>query len=428
MEKNIMVDMSATLIHHGHIRLLKKASKYGKVIVGLTSDNEVRAKKGYTPLLSFAQRKEILLAINYVNDVVEVPWFINDAILQKYNIDLLVHGDDNSNNISKEKLLLFPRTKGISSSQLYEGAVSCLFAKRNNEKIMYTPGPAVILPENILGLKPVFGRGDNEYKEIETFVLEKIKKLAGQDNIIRLQGSATLAIELAIKSFIYGRVLLVTIGHYSNRLKDIISKTKLAVDVEVVHYNEIDTINNKYDWLLTVYTETSHAFKIDIEKISLLSKKIGAKLFLDATGSIGLEDNHNVADVMAFSSCKGLFGLVGAGFVTFNNNLDKQDIDSYYLNLDLQYTGGVTGPYHAICSLYQVLDKIDFFRQKVSNLKKQFIDEYKDNITVSDKYQPLLCTHINIDFKSNLSVKKEVFYTPRSEKYGSIVCHLYGAN
>ena len=33
-QKNMM-DMSASIIH-GHIRLLKKASKYGKVIVGLT--------------------------------------------------------------------------------------------------------------------------------------------------------------------------------------------------------------------------------------------------------------------------------------------------------------------------------------------------------------------------------------------------------
>ena len=33
--------MSATLIHHGHIRLLKKASKFGKVIVALTTDKEI---------------------------------------------------------------------------------------------------------------------------------------------------------------------------------------------------------------------------------------------------------------------------------------------------------------------------------------------------------------------------------------------------
>ena len=36
-----MVDMSATLIHHGHIRLLKRAKKFGYLIVGLTSDEEI---------------------------------------------------------------------------------------------------------------------------------------------------------------------------------------------------------------------------------------------------------------------------------------------------------------------------------------------------------------------------------------------------
>ncbi len=36
--KRILVDMSATLIHHGHIRLLKKAKEYGDVIISLSTD------------------------------------------------------------------------------------------------------------------------------------------------------------------------------------------------------------------------------------------------------------------------------------------------------------------------------------------------------------------------------------------------------
>ena len=45
MSKRIMVDMSATLLHHGHVRLLRKASELGQVIVALTTDEEVRGKK-----------------------------------------------------------------------------------------------------------------------------------------------------------------------------------------------------------------------------------------------------------------------------------------------------------------------------------------------------------------------------------------------
>ena len=40
--KRIMVDMSATLIHHGHIRLLKAAKELGDVVVALTTDDEIR--------------------------------------------------------------------------------------------------------------------------------------------------------------------------------------------------------------------------------------------------------------------------------------------------------------------------------------------------------------------------------------------------
>ena len=38
MKKKILVDMSAVIIHHGHIRLIKKASTFGEVYIALTTD------------------------------------------------------------------------------------------------------------------------------------------------------------------------------------------------------------------------------------------------------------------------------------------------------------------------------------------------------------------------------------------------------
>lgn len=116
--KRILVDMSATLIHHGHIRLLKKAKEYGKVIVALTTDKEIIEHKKYTPELSYVFREEILRSIIYVDDVVPSPWLLDEAFLIQHKIDLLVHGNDNSNPIPSDKLLIFPRTKDISSSIL----------------------------------------------------------------------------------------------------------------------------------------------------------------------------------------------------------------------------------------------------------------------------------------------------------------------
>ena len=60
MKKYILLDMSATLIHHGHVRLIKKASKFGNVIIALTRDAEIKKYKGYVPEIKFIHRKEIL--------------------------------------------------------------------------------------------------------------------------------------------------------------------------------------------------------------------------------------------------------------------------------------------------------------------------------------------------------------------------------
>ena len=119
--KRIMADMSAAPLHHGHIRLLQKANELGDIIVGLTSDAELFKAKGINPKPGFAARKEILLSIRYVTEVVETPWLITDDILDQFNIDLLVHGDDNMNDISPERLIILPRTEGISSNDLREG-------------------------------------------------------------------------------------------------------------------------------------------------------------------------------------------------------------------------------------------------------------------------------------------------------------------
>ena len=128
----IMVDMSATLIHHGHIRLLKKAAALGDVVVALTSDDEVRTKKGYQPELSFAERKEILEAVKYVTEVVESPWLITEDFVNRCRCDLLVHGADNSNVIDPKRLVIFPRTEGVSSTELRERVIR---AVQSMEKI-----------------------------------------------------------------------------------------------------------------------------------------------------------------------------------------------------------------------------------------------------------------------------------------------------
>ena len=415
-QKRIMVDMSATIIHHGHIRLLKKASEFGKVVVGLTIDEEVISNKGFKPELDFSYRKEILESIKYVDEVVPVPWLLDEEVLLKHNIDFLIHGSDNSNLISDNKLKIFQRTDGISSSDIRENALRSI-TQINNQKLMLTPGPAAVLNENLQYIKPLFGRGDDEYTKISESVNNWIKHISGQDEVVAMQGSATLALELAAHSFVSGKVLLISTGYYSDRLLKLLPKN---CSVTVCKYEDVSTIKGKYDWILCAYTETSTAFKIDLQSIKNKANESSAKLYVDATGSIGLEENHQLADVMAFSSCKGLFGLTGAAFVAYKSNLNPKNLDTFYFNLHTQINKMTTGPYHAIASLYGLMHKHSIFRQRVVNSKNIILKKYPDIVRKDN--QPLLCTYLEGEVVKNDD--DIVLYSPRSGLSGSIICHF----
>ena len=64
--------------------------------------------------------------------------------------------------------------------------------------------------------------------------------------------------------------------------------------IDKIEYKNIGKIKKKYDWICSCYTETSKGFKIDIKKMSYKKRQIKAKMFIDATASIGIEENHNL--------------------------------------------------------------------------------------------------------------------------------------
>ncbi len=417
MTKRIMVDMSATLLHHGHIRLIRQAAKQGSVIIGLTTDEEILQKKGYLPELNFEQRREILLAIKGVDEVVATPWLITEAVLQQYRIDLLVHGSDHSNPIDEDKCLILPRTEGISSSQLRYRALSAI-NQQNQQKLMLTPGPAAVADEVLTAIKPVFGRGDADYQQQYQQVMDWLLRLSGMDQVLSLQGSATLALELAAHSFVDGRVLLINTGFYSGRLQRLLPQN---CQLKEIHYQQLDQVEGQYDWLMCAYTETSCAFRLDLDKVAAKAKSLGAKLYVDATASIGLESGHHLADVMAFSSCKGLLGLAGAAFIAWKNDLEIKQQKLFYFNMQSQQQKLMTGPYHAIASLYGVMQNHAQLRQRVMNSKQLTLQSFADFIPRQD-HQPLLCTYL----QGKVVAKDDqvVLYSARSNLPGSVICHL----
>lgn len=297
---------------------------------------------------------------------------------------------------------------------------------KNREKRIFTAGPASLLSENLSGLEPCFGRGDQNYDLIEGRVLKNLKSLSGHSNIARLQGSGSAALEVMISNFAFGKVLIIDTGYYAQRLyamaKNACTFFKSIKSVEIIDWKSMDDIEQPYDWLVACYTETSIGLKLDVKKLKQISEKCGAQLMLDATASMGLEDKHDLADVISYSSCKGLFGLTGAAFVAFNE-LPQVEVPSFNLSLLSHLEKKMTGPYHAICSLDKVMMKHEQIRQAVFTCKKVFAKRFTDQLVFPRGLQPQLCTQVvgRIESLDN----RAILYTPRALEDGrSVVCHL----
>lgn len=127
----VFIPMAADLLHHGHIRILRKSSKFGSIIVGLMTDTGLKKYKG-SPVINYKQRKEIILELKSVNYVIPINGLLYAEIAEILKPEYFVHGKDWRAGPQKKvrkklidtmrqwngKVIEFPYTKGISSSNL----------------------------------------------------------------------------------------------------------------------------------------------------------------------------------------------------------------------------------------------------------------------------------------------------------------------
>jgi aspartate aminotransferase-like enzyme len=296
---------------------------------------------------------------------------------------------------------------------------------RNAGKLLFTAGPASLLTENLSGLRPCFGRGDSDYAAVEERVTESLRKMSGHANVVRMQGSASLALEVMALNFLYGRVLVVKSGFYSQRLLWLANSARRRLnhirEVCVAEWDQLQNVGGQFDWVFACYTETSCGLKLPIDTLRATSDRLSARLMLDATASIGLESRHEFGDAIAYSSCKGLFGLTGAAFIAYHE-APTVEVDSFYLSMESHIGKLMTGPYHAIASLDNVLADHDAFRESVAENKRIFVKRMERHLTRSREHQPLLCTHVRC--KILTKDQRAILYAPRTDLGGSVVCHL----
>ena len=116
--------MVADLFHYGHVEFLRKAHALGDyLLVGICSDETVQTNK-WNAILDMEERVASVAGCRYVDEVVpNAPWIIDRAWIVKHKIDLVVHGDDYSQE-QLESIYSVPISMGIFRTVSYTPGIS----------------------------------------------------------------------------------------------------------------------------------------------------------------------------------------------------------------------------------------------------------------------------------------------------------------
>lgn len=121
--KTVITYGTFDLFHYGHLKLLERAKSFGDFLIVAVSTDEFNKQKGKISIFPYEHRKAIVEQIKFVDMVIpEISWEQKIEDIKKYNVDLLVMGDDWEGKFDflKEfcEVVYVPRTPVISSTEL----------------------------------------------------------------------------------------------------------------------------------------------------------------------------------------------------------------------------------------------------------------------------------------------------------------------
>ena len=139
--KKIYTCFCTDFIHDGHLNIIRKAQKYGEVIVGVLSDKAmIRFNK--FPTVSFEERMELVKSIKGVSQVVVQEDVMYDTIVETIKPDYIIHGDnwkeEPMNVIRENAIALMNKTGGevIEVPYTKSAHVNLLDSKYNLKRSM----------------------------------------------------------------------------------------------------------------------------------------------------------------------------------------------------------------------------------------------------------------------------------------------------
>ena len=124
--KRVITYGTFDLLHIGHINILRRAKELGDYLIVAISTDEFNSIKHKQSVYTFADRRKIVEAIKYVDEVIpEENWEQKKEDVKKYNIDIFVMGDDWKGEFDFLKplckVIYLPRTQGISTTGVKNG-------------------------------------------------------------------------------------------------------------------------------------------------------------------------------------------------------------------------------------------------------------------------------------------------------------------
>lgn len=98
--RTVYMCFSTEYIHSGHIAIIKRAKRLGRLTIGVLSDEAVASFRRF-PLMPFEERKALVANISGVENVVEQKTLSYAENLRVLKPDYVVHGDDWVNGFQK---------------------------------------------------------------------------------------------------------------------------------------------------------------------------------------------------------------------------------------------------------------------------------------------------------------------------------------
>lgn len=176
----VFVPMCVDYLHHGHTNIIKKASNFGNVIIGLMTDKGIKTYKGSEPIISFNNRKKILSNLKNIKLVIPLEGLKYSQISKKIKPNYFVHGSDwneGKQNSEKKKLtLLMKKWRGKVITVPYTGNISSTIIKKTN---------FIKKKSFLIWITGLSGSGKTTFA---TSLSNKLKSL--QDNVVFLDGDS----------------------------------------------------------------------------------------------------------------------------------------------------------------------------------------------------------------------------------------------